>query len=87
MKLSPEKFESEINCIKNVKECIVYPLKKKERTVINVKVVTEADQHIQLINKIEKIACEMQLSSKLQKIEFSKDELEKNKLGKIIRRI
>lgn len=86
-KLSPEKFESEINCIKNVKECIVYPLKKKERTVINVKVVTEADQHIQLINKIEKIACEMQLSSKLQKIEFSKDELEKNKLGKIIRRI
>lgn len=86
-KLSPENFESKINSISGVKECMVYSVKKNERTTINVKVVVETDQDFQVRNKIERIACKMQLNSRLGKIEFTNNELQKNNLGKIIRKI
>lgn len=84
-KISPESLESEINNLPSVKECIVYSTIKNERTTINVKVVAESDQDTQIRNKIKEIAYEMQLTSKVRKIEFTKEELPKNKLGKIIR--
>ena len=66
---------------------MVYSVKKNERTTINVKVVVETDQDFQVRNKIERIACKMQLNSRLGKIEFTNNELQKNNLGKIIRKI
>lgn len=86
-KISPESLESEINNLPSVKECMVYSTIKNERTTINVKVVVESDQDTQIRNKIKEIAYEMQLTSKVRKIEFTKEELPKNKLGKIIREI
>lgn len=85
IKLSPENLESEINNIPGVKECMVYSTINNERTTINVKVVVETEQEVQVRNKIKEIAYEMQLTSRLRKIEFTKKELPKNKLGKIIR--
>ena len=82
IKLSPENLESEINNIPGVKECMVYSTINNERTTINVKVVVETEQEVQVRNKIKEIAYEMQLTSRLRKIEFTKKELPKNKLGK-----
>lgn len=84
-KLSPENLEGEINNISGVKECLVYSIINDERTTINVKVVVESDQDTQIRNEIKEIAYEMQLTSKVRKIELTKEELPKNKLGKIIR--
>lgn len=86
-KLSPESLESKINSIPGVKECLVFSAMKGGRTIINVKVVVETNQGLHIRNRIKEIAYEMQLDSKLQVIEFLKNELPKNKLGKIIRRI
>lgn len=86
-KLSPENFESEINSIAGVKECLVYSVVKNGRTTINVKVVVETNQEVHIINRVKEIANKMQLSSKLREIEVVENELPKNKLGKIIRRI
>lgn len=85
IKLSPENFERKVNSLPGVKECIVYPTEKDRRTTINVKVVVEKAQKLLIKNEIKKIACTMQLSSRLRKIEFTSYELKKNKLGKIIR--
>lgn len=85
-KLSPENFESEINSIAGVKECLVYSVVKNGRTTINVKVVIEANQEVYIINGVKEIANKMHLSSKLREIEVVENELPKNKLGKIIRK-
>lgn len=85
-KLSPENFESEINSIEGVKECLVYSAVKNGRTIINVKVVVETNQEVHIINRVKEIANKMQLSSKLREIEVVENELPKNKLGKIIRK-
>ena len=85
MFLTPENLENEINNIPGVKECMVYSTINNEHTTINVKVEVETEQDVQVENKIKEIAYEMQLGSRLRKIEFIKNELPKNKLGKIIR--
>ena len=84
-KLSPENFECEVNKILGVNECIVYPYYMNERTFINVKVVVDGNHNIKIRKEIEKIARNMQLSSKLRNIEFTNEELKKNTLGKIMR--
>ena len=81
-----ENFESEINSIAGVKECLVYSVVKNGRTTINVKVVIEANQEVYIINGVKEIANKMHLSSKLREIEVVENELPKNKLGKIIRK-
>lgn len=86
-KISPEIFESKINRISGVKECIVYPTINDERTTLNVKLFAEKGKDIQIRSKIKEIACKMKLNSKLRTIEFADNELKKNKLGKIIRNI
>lgn len=85
-KLSPENLEEEINSIVGVKECLIYSVLNNGRTTINVIVVVETYRGVQMLNEINELICRRNLSSKVRKIEFTKKELQKNKLGKIIRK-
>lgn len=85
-KLSPEILESNIISLSEVEECIVYPLIQNSKTVLNVKLFSRSKEIELIKNKIKQSFIKIGIIQRLNEIEFSKGELKKNELGKILRK-
>ena len=84
-KLITDKLEAEINQIKNVEECLVTAVVINNRVLLNMVVVAFMDQE-RLKDEIKDCINQWGVLDRLNSLIITSKPLEKNKLGKIIRR-
>lgn len=85
-KLSPEIMENKIKTLPEIDECLVYSEMTEDVTVLKITVVSQSDKYDKIKVNVKEAVKKYGIVEKLQGIYITDQPLEKNNLGKIIRK-
>lgn len=85
-KIIPEMIEAELNKIADIEECLISKFQIDNRVTVSVKVVTSCENENQIMEQIKLCLHNCGISNRAIDIILTKEQLSKNKLGKIIRK-